>query len=145
MNTNVISRFSIRRTCDLAARLRCLAAHHAGGAGEKTANEAADTLIAQASDLEAIRKYMTVTREEDGRVVVDFDAVAMQEKFREKDALIQQLQRALMFWMPSLGGGNTEAEQRFAADVYLLVGYEGRYEHSAEDLGWIAICQGAGE
>ena len=65
---------------DLAARLRMLAVHHAGDDGEATANEAADALLRQASDLEAIRKHMTVTREVDGRVVIDFDAVAMQEE-----------------------------------------------------------------
>ncbi|MCL4687520.1 MAG: hypothetical protein KJ007_03020 [Burkholderiales bacterium] len=58
-----------------------------------------------AQDLEAIRRHLTVTREIDGRVVVDFDAVAMQEEIRALRVSARKLIDEIEAWF--LPGGET--------------------------------------
>jgi len=56
----------------------------------------------------------------------------------ERDDLIFRLQRALHFWLPSVQGGG-QMEERLANDAYLLIGYDGPLNESAEQLGWIMV------
>lgn len=50
-----------------------------------------------------------------------------------------QVQRALMFWLPMVPKEPEEISNRVADDAMLLMGYEGEEELSAEALGWISI------
>ncbi|HJV52771.1 MAG TPA: hypothetical protein VJ652_14990 [Noviherbaspirillum sp.] len=51
----------------------------------------------------------------------------------------QQLQRALMFWLPMVPGDPEEISKRSGDDAMLLIGYEGDDEKSAEELGWLSL------
>jgi hypothetical protein len=62
---------------------------------------------------------------------------ALEREIGESEARVTALQRALMFWMPTIAGNGTEAGERAAEDSYLLVCYPGSLEKSAEDLGWV--------
>lgn len=73
---------------------------------------------------------------------------ALREQVAEERDLVEKLQRALMFWMPAIAGSGTEAGERAAADAYLLVGYAGPFEKSAEDRKWVrasVFARGEGE
>lgn len=54
-----------------------------------------------AKDLEEIRAHLTVTREIDGRVVVDFDAVAIQQEVRTLRVRAGKLLDELQSWFLS--------------------------------------------
>ena len=54
-------------------------------------------------------------------------------------AEIQRLQRALAFWLPKVPSSGSGRSTRCGNDAMLLVGYAGRLEPSADDLGWIAF------
>lgn len=60
------------------------------------------------------------------------------------EAEVQELQRALAFWLPSMpAGGCAEPRyERLAHDIDLLVGYLGPHEKDAEELGWIEFDSG---
>jgi len=76
------------------------------------------------------------------------DLAALREQVAEERDLVEKLQRALMFWMPAIAGSGTEAGERAAADAYLLVGYAGPFEKSAEDRKWVrasVFARGEGE
>ncbi len=49
------------------------------------------------------------------------------------------LQKALAFWLPRVPAEDSERGTRIADDSYLLMGYPGDDEISAEDRGWIAL------
>lgn len=61
------------------------------------------------------------------------------EAVGELQAEVQRLQRALDFWMPQVPGNDPEIADRAGDDAYLLAGFEGPTEKSAEDLGWITL------
>ena len=55
------------------------------------------------------------------------------------EAEVQELQRALAFWIPSLPTNwrDDPRYERLSHDIDLLVGYLGPKEKDAEQLGWI--------
>lgn len=57
------------------------------------------------------------------------------------EAEVQELQRALYFWLPGmpLGEMPEAMRERLAHDIDLLVGYLGPSELDAETLGWIEL------
>lgn len=57
----------------------------------------------------------------------------------EQSALIEKLQEALAFWLPSMPMrmGMEEMASRIEHDSWLLVGAKGEIEPGAEDSGWI--------
>ena len=56
------------------------------------------------------------------------------------EAEVQELQRALAFWLPSMPVQCKEPlYTRLAHDIDLLVGYLGPRERDAEELGWVAL------
>ena len=57
------------------------------------------------------------------------------------EAEVQELQRALAFWLPSMpaGGCLEPVYSRLAHDIDLLVGYLGPMEKDAEQLGWTEL------
>ena len=60
----------------------------------------------------------------------------------ELEREVQRLQRALSFWMPCVPDPGEVPEgccQRLMDDSFLLAGYEGEAEKSAEELGWIRL------
>lgn len=60
-------------------------------------------------------------------------------KLKESEQREQELQRALAFWHPGVAIGLIEeADGRAAHDAFLLTGFEGPSEPSADDMGWIA-------
>lgn len=56
-----------------------------------------------------------------------------------KDALIQKLQRALAFWLPSVPAEPKDVSERAGDDAMLLRGYDGKSERSAEELEWLRL------
>lgn len=51
---------------------------------------------------------------------------------------IHNLQKALNFWLPSVDpNAREQMVDRVAHDAYLLSGYDGELETTAEELGWI--------
>lgn len=64
----------------------------------------------------------------------------------ERDELleeVQNLQQALSFWLPCFGPDTHEAiAPRIEHDAYLLAGYNGFPEKSAEEHGWIVLRGG---
>lgn len=58
---------------------------------------------------------------------------------KDLEAQVQRLQRALAFWLPGMPLNGGEVFDRAAADAYLLIGYNGPTELSAEELGWITL------
>jgi hypothetical protein len=64
----------------------------------------------------------------------------------EKELLaeIEQLQRALHFWLPSVPPTDGPIADRIEKDAWLLSGYDGEPEADAQTLGWIwleTLCQ----
>jgi hypothetical protein len=59
----------------------------------------------------------------------------------EQAAEIDRLQRALAFWLPGVPNDDSAAGKRCGDDAMLLVGFNGVFEPSAEDLGWIKLSQ----
>jgi hypothetical protein len=63
-------------------------------------------------------------------------------------AEIQRLQRALNFWMPCVPNPGEVPEgccERLMDDSYLLAGFDGPTEKSAEELGWVKLQPPAAE
>lgn len=54
---------------------------------------------------------------------------------------VQRLQKALNFWLPGMPEtvNNQELYERLDHDISLLVGFDGPYEGSADDRGWIKL------
>jgi len=60
------------------------------------------------------------------------------DELKETAAEVQRLQRALCFWLPCVPAEDSEIAERAGDDAFLLCGYEGPAEPSAEDLGWVS-------
>jgi hypothetical protein len=57
-------------------------------------------------------------------------------------AEIQRLQRSLNFWMPCVPNPGEVPEgccERLMDDSYLLAGFDGPTERTAEELGWVKL------
>jgi hypothetical protein len=57
----------------------------------------------------------------------------------EQAGEIQRLQQALAFWLPGVPSSGSGRATRCGNDAMLLVGYAGRMEPGADDLGWITF------
>lgn len=68
----------------------------------------------------------------------DCGACTLVERNRLREE-VQRLQRALSFWHPRVPPGDGPFFDRAASDAWLLTGFEGPDEPSAESLGWIHI------
>lgn len=64
---------------------------------------------------------------------------ALVKRSPEQSAEIQRLQRALAFWLPGVPDNDPEISDRAGDDAYLLCGYEGEQEPTAQQLGWIKL------
>lgn len=64
-------------------------------------------------------------------------AADVQELFAE----IERLQKALAFWLPHRPATELPKDlaERLEHDIALLVGYMGKMEPDAEELGWIDL------
>ncbi len=62
-----------------------------------------------------------------------------QAEIEERDRLIEKLQRALAFWLPCVPGNDAEVALRAGDDAFLLSGFGGPQEQSAEELGWVKL------
>lgn len=88
-------------------------------------------------------KPMTDDREHSGESILATVA-ALYEARTE----IQKLKEALFFWLPNIPAVENECTERMANDAALLIGYEGRIDDSAEQLGWVVLTpngQGNGQ
>lgn len=66
------------------------------------------------------------------------EAAALRAEIDEYKEQVEKLQQALGFWLPSVDPTKPEhVIERVGNDAYLLAGYEGPDEKSAETLGWI--------
>lgn len=61
------------------------------------------------------------------------------------EAEVQELQRALAFWIPSVPvtWRDDPRYERLIHDINLLAGYLGPTEKDAEELGWIQFKRGS--
>jgi hypothetical protein len=66
----------------------------------------------------------------------------LERDLREAEEFIEKLQRALNFWMPCVPDPGEVPEgccKRLMDDSYLLAGFDGPTEKTAEDLGWVKL------
>lgn len=64
----------------------------------------------------------------------------MESSLRFERSHVQQLQKALSFWLPMVPESPEAVSKRVADDAMLLIGYEGEDEPSAEALGWMSLA-----
>lgn len=80
---------------------------------------------------------------------VEEAAIFKDARIGELEQQIEQLQKAVAFWLPHVPPEDTERGQRIGDDTYLLIGYEGEMEADAEERGWIKLTdmpsEGKGE
>jgi hypothetical protein len=63
------------------------------------------------------------------------------DRIAELEQQIENLQKALAFWLPHVPAEDTERGKRIGDDTYLLIGYEGEVAAGAEELGWIKLTE----
>jgi len=68
----------------------------------------------------------------------------MEQRNTELQRQVERLQRALSYWMPCVPGDDAEIALRAGDDAYLLSGYSGPDEPTAEELGWITLRESHG-
>ena len=72
------------------------------------------------------------------------DAIVLNAIEREiswRDKRIQDLQRALAFWLPNAPAEDTPKAKRIGDDAQLLLGYPDMGEGNAEELGWVQLTR----
>ena len=72
----------------------------------------------------------------------DLDAVlahyaGMNDNLSRAREMVDALQEALNFWLPSVPSNDTPFAQRAAHDASLLYGFSGCHADTAENRGWI--------
>jgi hypothetical protein len=69
------------------------------------------------------------------------EMVRLNQRVGELEEEVQNLQRALFFWLPHVPAEDTERSKRIGDDTYLLIGYQGEIEKCAQELGWISLSE----
>jgi hypothetical protein len=70
--------------------------------------------------------------------------MALNLALRQRDeawALFEKLQRALAFWLPNVPPEEHALHERIARESFLLTGFAGPSEKSAEELGWTTLSK----
>jgi hypothetical protein len=78
---------------------------------------------------------------DDDNLALSESVTKLGARIAELEQLVEQLQKAVAFWLPHVPPEDTERAERISKDTFLLIGYEGPMVPGAEELGWVKLSE----